>query len=172
MPKPTRAIHVGDRFERLTVVQLGFTVYAAEKRAARVRCECGEERLVAIGDLLGGHTRSCSCLQRERAGGASTDHHGESRTPNYIRWKDMLRRCQNPSYRQWPEYGGRGITVDPSWQAYAGFRDWINGNLGPCPSGSTLDRIDNDGPYAPGNVRWATYGEQRLNQRKRRSSLA
>jgi hypothetical protein len=73
----------------------------------------------------------------------------------------MLMRCTNPSSADWVRYGGRGISVCPRWQRFENFFD----DMGPCPDDLTLDRINNDGNYEPGNTRWTTWEQQVLNRR-------
>lgn len=82
--------------------------------------------------------------------------------PTYTSWRCMIQRVTNPRHPRYAGYGGRGIVITPEWRAsYLTFlRD-----VGPRPAGHTLDRIDVDGHYEPGNVRWATALEQRHNQR-------
>ena len=82
----------------------------------------------------------------------------------------MLNRCENPDSRSYGNYGGRGISVYPDWHDVTAGVAWIDAKLGPRPEGCSLDRIDNDGNYEPGNVRWATALQQAGNRRTRRLS--
>src|SRR5690349_13055815 len=87
--------------------------------------------------------------------------HGMSHTPTYRVWQAMIRRCSSPNDKTRNLYGGRGIQVCERWRDFANFyRD-----MGPRPDGLTLDRINVDGNYEPGNCRWATYSEQNRNRR-------
>jgi hypothetical protein len=74
----------------------------------------------------------------------------------------MRQRCQNADHPRYPDYGGRGIAIDPCWDSFANFL----ADMGERPEGMTLDRIDNDRDYAPWNCRWASFSEQRRNQRR------
>jgi hypothetical protein len=76
----------------------------------------------------------------------------------------MVRRCTNPSSADWSRYGGRGIRVCNRWRR---FEDFL-ADMGLCPDDLTLDRIDNDGDYKPGNCRWTTWEQQMLNRRSNR----
>jgi hypothetical protein len=96
-------------------------------------------------------------LKRE----ASTKH-GLSKTPTWWSWSGMRARCMDPGHRDWSRYGGRGIVICDRWRDFAAFY----ADMGPRPEGKTLDRIDSTGNYEPGNCRWATPLEQRLNQQR------
>lgn len=93
--------------------------------------------------------------------------HGAAGTPEYGAYKNAKSRCTNPRFTNWQHYGGRGIRF-----LFARFEDFI-ACLGPRPAGMTLDRINNDSHYMPGNVRWATWSEQGRNKRppRKRSLL-
>lgn len=137
---------------------------------ARVCCECGTEKLVAAQALKNGHTLSCGCLKRERI----STQKGFSRHPLYGTWNSMLDRCTNPKDPGYGNYGASGITVCDRWRDPWLFAEDIVREIGPRPpmmlaSGRplyTLDRINPELGYLPGNVRWATASEQNSNQRK------
>lgn len=116
------------------------------------QCDCGTVKEVAVRTVLEGKSRSCGCLRKELLS-ASKRAHGGSKEPLYRVWAAMLDRCLNPSCRDYLRYGGRGIGVHPEWAAsYEAFRASVGPKPGPRYS---LDRIDNDQGYVPGNVRWA-----------------
>lgn len=133
------------------------------------RCECGEEVSIRTHALRIGNTKSCGCLQRElvRQVGYDNRRHGMSKTWLHNLWTDMRNRCQNANNHAFADYGGRGIRVYPAWnESFERFASDIKETIGNRPSAKhSLDRIDNNGNYEPGNVRWATKKQQSQNTR-------
>lgn len=136
-------------------------------RAAVCRCECGNEVTVLVSNLYL-RTTSCGCLQRQRAAESNRRRatHGLTGHPHFPRWQNMIARCENPADPHYPSWGGRGIRVCDAWHDVGVFIEYLEMHLGPRPEGHSLDRIDNDGHYEPGNVRWADSLVQRHNQRR------
>jgi len=126
-----------------------------------VRCACGTCRTVSVYDLLSGKSRNCGCVRR-RSVGLIARTHGKARTAEHVIWLAMIDRCRNPRNKNYPRYGGRGITVCDRWmESFAAFLS----DMGKRPSRKhSIDRIDNDHGYEPGNCRWATVAEQHRNK--------
>ena len=165
---PDPYLRAGFKSGRLTLLE---DVWRAHD-GARCLCECDSEAEVAVPDasrIKSGNTKSCGCLKRE---GQTT--HGLSKHPLFGTWRKLVRRCTNPDDAGWVNYGGDGIKVCDRWLDPAAFIEDIEREIGPRPPGRhpgglpkfTLDRIDNDGDYEAGNVKWSTQSEQVKNQRK------
>lgn len=152
----------GQRFGRLTVVQMSpeRTPHGAVKWD--VKCDCGTEKSVVGLSLKRGVTTSCGCAHKEQLAARSTKH-GGSRSAEYSTWCGMLNRCRNANGEDFHHYGGRGITVCDRWTDFANFM----ADMGPKPTPKhSIERSDVDGHYEPGNCRWATQHEQVRNLRK------
>jgi hypothetical protein len=122
------------------------------------RCDCGNEREIRGGTLRQGLSKSCgACLER-----TPNLKHGLSRTRGYHVWRQMIDRCENSGNKDFHHYGGRGIEVCARWRN--GVEAFIT-DMGMPADGLTLDRIDVNGSYEPGNCRWVSHKEQTRNAR-------
>lgn len=126
------------------------------------RCDCGR-RVTVIGvNLTSGMTQSCGCLRARRSREVNATH-GMSKKTEYTIWLNMRRRCTDPNVKGYKYYGGRGITVCERWNTFENFL----ADMGRRPSWElTLDRINVNGNYEPGNCRWATWKQQANNKQE------
>lgn len=166
-PMKARRDLTGMRFGRWEVLGFAGRTGATDYRY-RCRCSCGREKDVSSGHLTGGKSLSCGCLRGEQIG-AHVRTHGRSKSAEYTAWQSMRSRCNNPRVPYWNNYGGRGIRVCDRWnESFAAFY----ADIGPRPSAEhSIDRIDNDGHYEPGNCRWSTRLEQAQNTRRKRAVM-
>lgn len=157
----------GRRFGRLVVV--GRATNDCRRNTRWVcECDCGGAVVVLALNLRSGHTRSCGCLSRELAASRKPNlRHGHSSrgvlSRTYISWQSMVQRTQCPGATGYKNYGGRGIAVCDRWKD--SFENFL-ADMGERPEGTSIDRIDVDGNYEPGNCRWATPKQQQSNRRK------
>lgn len=159
---PRLRLDVGQRFARLVVLGSASPTKDRNPRV-KCRCDCGRETIARIDYIKTGHTKSCGCQRMIVVSRIDNTRHGLSKTREHRAWVNMNFRCTNSSCRGFENYGGRGIRVCTEWRESfeAFFRD-----MGPRPSAKhSLDRIDNDGNYEPGNVRWALSRQQNSNKR-------
>lgn len=162
----TRKLEVsqGERYGRLVI---SHEVQSPVKghRMFVCNCDCGSTVTARLNGLRTGNTKSCGCLMRERTATINRTHGGTG-TRTHARWKSMMARATNPNIVGAKHYSLRGITVCERWRQYENFL----ADMGECPINHTLDRIDNDQGYQPGNCRWATVQEQGRNKRRHSST--
>lgn len=151
----------GNKYGRLTVIALhshgSRNPWSHTKWLCR--CDCGNEIIVARGNLTTGNTQSCGCLYKETRYGAFVPNDNRL----YNSWRAMKARCNNPNNNRYYAYGARGIKVCPEWESYPNFKKWALENG--YSKELTIDRIDNDGNYEPANCRWVAPEEQSKHRR-------
>jgi hypothetical protein len=149
----TQEIKSGDKFGKWTIVQ---EIKTEEKRKTYiVQCECGFVRTQKAIRLRFGDSLAC------RTCGSTKHKMAHSKT--YTTWESMIQRCTNPNNTNYKHYGARGIKVCEIWLEFNNFI----ADMGERPENMELDRIDNDGNYAPGNCRWISHQENLLNRKRK-----
>ena len=145
----------GVRFGRLTILQRLPGTYDV-----KALCDCGTTTVTQARSLKYGTTQSCGCLHRERLA-VRNYRHGKTKSRTYNIWSGLHTRCTNEHRREFPAYGGRGITVCKRWGKFENFLT----DMGEAPDGFTLERREVNKGYSKANCIWATKFAQAQNRR-------
>jgi hypothetical protein len=143
------------RFGRLKVTALD-----PHPRYVQCVCDCGRSHRVLKGSLRSGRSKSCGCLRRELVTRNNTTH-GLTDSPTYRSWTAMWSRCRNPVRDAWAQYGMTGVKVCVRWKSFDNFF----ADMGPRPSGTSLERRNNAKGYCKANCVWADKTTQAWNRR-------
>lgn len=150
-----RNITAGEKYSMLTVIEE--LPIGRNGRVFNCKCDCGNMHQVLMQHLVRFKIKSCGCHRRK-----TSTRHGMWESREYSSWENMLQRCLNPKAKKYYLYGGRGITVCDRWKE--SFINFYN-DMGPRPSGTSLDRKDGEKGYYKDNCKWSTFREQLVNVR-------
>lgn len=162
---PDKAVQesfIGTKWGLLTVIAKSnkrtstYVLYECE-------CDCGGKKLSTMTRLKSGRNISCGCKRFSGLKNAidASKTHEMSKTATYKTWQSMRQRCENPNSDQYPNYGGRGLSVCSRWSKFENFLE----DMGERPKGKTIDRINSNDGYHPANCRWASNKTQSNNRR-------
>lgn len=158
---------INNKYGRLTVIEQDYT-FCGRGTKWICQCDCGKVVSINSGNLKSGNTKSCGCLHDELSSARYSKinyKHGLSKHRLNHVWAGMKQRCFNPKATEYSAYGGRGITVCDEWKNnYESFFNYVSKLQHFDEKGYSLDRINNNGNYEPGNVRWATLTQQYENR--------
>lgn len=150
-PCVPHSTHIGKRFGKLLVL-------SAKNPMFLCRCDCGTTKIIRAWNVITDRQKSCGCEVRSHRGWKNWKKLNKG---EYLSWAGMKKRCTYVKGKEYKYYGGRGISICERWEDFENFLT----DMGPRPEGLTLDRIDVNGNYEPGNCRWISMEEQLGNKR-------
>ena len=150
---------VGEKYGRLTVTRM-IVGKVNGQCLLEASCECGAIKIYTRGNLARGNTKSCGCFRREFVMESKTTH-GKTGSREYRIWTNMKERCNRPSCDSFKYYGARGISVCKRWMKFHNFYE----DMGDCPTGMSIERMNSNDNYRPENCKWATSSEQAITKR-------
>lgn len=148
---------LGETFGKLLFVGI---VMEGNATMGLFSCSCGGSIKRKPIKVFNGNTKSCGCFQKEVIGGARRTH-GCGGTKTYKIWKEMRVRCNNPNSHSYVWYGARGISICKEWDDFKTFHK----DMGDCPEGGSIERLDVNGDYCPSNCVWIPHRYQGRNSR-------
>lgn len=151
----------GLKYGRLLVVSRAKNING--RTAYNCICDCGKSTVATANDLRRGHTSSCGCLHKEKVAALNRTHGMGYECREYRSWNAAKKRCRTKSNKSFKCYGAAGVDMCDEWAE--SFEKFL-ADMGRCPDGMTLDRINPFGNYEPGKCRWADRKTQNNNQRR------
>lgn len=155
----------GKQFGKLTVVCRNGKI--GKHAAWLCQCTCDHAKTIRADHLINGHTISCGCYEKESRNNGNHYIHGGRHSRLYNIWCGMRKRCVNQNCIAYGNYGGRGIKVCDEWDDFTTFREWALSHG--YADNLSIDRINVNGSYCPGNCRWSDAKEQANNRRPRKT---